>query len=135
VAKDRITIQSPDPGVGTPPQIDSRLSDILHIEVGKLQNDGEHIKSLLGEVRVDVKEVRDRLIKLETNVSHLPGKGFIIVVVTSALLIGGAIASGLFGLQNYLSSKQPVAAPAQATQSVPVAPLPQSPPQTGPKSH
>lgn len=131
--KDRTTVQSPDPGVGTPPRDDSRLSDILHVEIGKLQNDGEHNKSLLDEVRVDVKDVRDRLIKLETNVSHLPGKGFTVVVVTSALVIGGAIATALFGLQNYLSSKQPVV-PAQVTQAAPIAPLPQSPPQSAPKS-
>jgi len=132
--RDRTTVQSPEPGVGTPPQNDSRLSDILHIEVGKLQNDGEHIQNLLGEVRADVKDARDRLVRLETNVSHLPGKGFIVVVVTSALLIGGAIASALFGLQSYLSSKQQ-AAPAQTTQALPPAPLPQPSPQNGPKSH
>jgi hypothetical protein len=119
MANDRTSIQSPDPGVGTPPRDDSRLSDILHVEIGKLQNDGEHIKSLLGEVRADVKEARDRLARLETNVSHLPGKGFIVVVVTSALVIGGAAASGLVALQNYLSPKPAVIA---APTTPPVAP-------------
>lgn len=107
MARDKTTIRSPDPGVGTPPRDDSRLSDILHVEIGKLQNDGEHIKNLLGEVRADVKDARDRLTKLETNVGHLPGKGFIIVVVTSALIVGGGIASALFGLQSYLSRPAP----------------------------
>lgn len=118
MAKGTTTIQSPDPGVGPPPRDDSRLSDILHVEIGKLQNDGEHIKNLLGEVRADVKDVRDRLIRLETNVSHLPGKGFTVVVVTSALLIGGAIASALFGLQAYLSSRPSAPATVQAAPSV-----------------
>jgi hypothetical protein len=117
---DNTSTQAPDPGQGSPPRGDGRLSDILHIEVGKLQNDGEHIKSLLGEVRADVKEVRDRLARLETNVSHLPGKGFIVAVVTSALIIGGAVASGLVGLQSYLSSRPPASAV--------VAPPPVAPP-------
>jgi hypothetical protein len=92
--------------VGTPSRDDGRLSDILHVEIAKLQNDGEYIKRDLGEVRSHVMNLLDRMARLETNVSHLPGKGFIIVVVSSALIVGGGIATALFGLQNYLSSRQ-----------------------------
>lgn len=125
MAKDRTIIQSPDPGVGTPPRDDSRLSDILHVEVAKLQSDGEYIKRDLGELRTDMRDLVVRMAKLETNVSHLPGKGFTVVVVTSALLIGGAIASALFGLQNYLSAKQLAPVAAQAAPAA--APLPSAP--------
>jgi hypothetical protein len=40
-----------------------------------------------------MKDVRERLAKLETRVDHLPSKGFIVVVVTTALvIIGGLVA-------------------------------------------
>ena len=80
--------QPPDQGVGPPP---SRPSDILLTELSKLQTDGEYIKRDLGETRADMKEVRDRLARLEERVGHLPSKGFIIVVVTSVLVITGAL--------------------------------------------
>jgi hypothetical protein len=98
-----------------------RTSDLLLIEVAKLQSDGEYIKRDLGElrselrsemrdVRGEIKEVRgeigavrDRLTRLEERVAHLPGKGFIVAVVTTALvLVGGVttIAPRLQGVTN-----------------------------------
>jgi hypothetical protein len=83
--------------VGTPPRDDSRLSDILHVEVAKLQSDGEYIKRDLGEVRNDTKDVRERLTRLEERVAHLPSKGFIVLVVTTGLIISVGLATAITG--------------------------------------
>ena len=55
-------------------------------------------RRVLGELRVDVRElhadmrdVRDRMTKLEVRVEHLPSKGFIVLVVTTSLLIAGGL--------------------------------------------
>jgi hypothetical protein len=58
-----------------------------------------------------MRDVRDRLTRLEERVGHLPRKGFIIVVVTTSLLIVGGLLTiaprlqGLVGL-----SSAPIAA-------------------------
>ena len=92
MAKDRTTVQSPEPGVGTPQRDDGRSSDILLVELAKLQSDGEYIKRDLGEVRTDMRDLRDRMSRLEVRVDHLPSKGFIVGVVMIALtLIGGLL--------------------------------------------
>jgi hypothetical protein len=91
-AKDRTSGQPPpDPGVGQPPP--TRSSDILLTEIAKLQSDGEHLRRDLTETRADMKDIRDRMARLEVRVDHLPSKGFIVAVVTSALLIVSAIAT------------------------------------------
>jgi hypothetical protein len=90
VAKDPRVTQAPQPGVGTPPR-DQRSSDIALIEIAKLQSDAEHLKQDLGETRGDMRDIRDRMTRLEVRVDHLPSKGFIVAVVTAAL----AIATGL----------------------------------------
>jgi len=81
--------QPSDPGVGQPTH---RGNEIMLVEIAKLQSDAEYVKLHLSEFRGDMKDVRDRLARLEVNVSHLPSKGFIILVVTTALVI----AAGLF---------------------------------------
>jgi hypothetical protein len=80
--------QPTDVGVGPPP---SRPSDILLTEMAKLQSDGEYLKRDMGELRTDMRDVRDRLARLEERVLHLPGKGFIVVVVTTSLVILGGL--------------------------------------------
>ena len=60
-------------------------------EIAKLQSDAEYIKRDVSELRTDVCDVRDRLARLEERVLHLPGKGFIVVVVTTALVIIGGL--------------------------------------------
>jgi len=67
----------------------TRSSDIVLTEIAKLQSEGEHTKTHLGEVRIDIRDLRDRMARLEERVSHLPSKGFIVVVVTTALVISG----------------------------------------------
>ena len=69
----------------------SRSIDIALVEIAKLQADGEHLKSSVGEARKDMREVRERLVALEVNVTHLPSKGFIVAVVMAALTIMAAL--------------------------------------------
>jgi uncharacterized protein (DUF3084 family) len=110
-----------------------RTSDLLLIEVAKLQSDGEYLRRDIGEVRSDIREIRsevkdiraefrtetqgirsemkemrgefrgeilsvrgeiggigERVTRLEERVAHLPGKGFIVAVVSTALVLVGA---------------------------------------------
>ncbi|MBC7585055.1 hypothetical protein FNL55_14175 [Tardiphaga sp. vice352] len=82
----------------------SRTADILPGEFGKLQSDAEYIKRDVAELRADSRDVRDRLARLEERVAHLPGKGFIIVVVTTALVITGGLITIAPKLQALLQS-------------------------------
>jgi hypothetical protein len=66
LAKERTILSQPaDPGSGQPLADQFRSADIALVEIAKLQNDGEHLKSMMSEVRTDMREVRDRIIKLE----------------------------------------------------------------------
>lgn len=65
LATDSTSSQPTTQGSGQPSGDQFRSADIVLIEVAKLQNDGEHIKSLLMEIRTDLRDVRDRTIKLE----------------------------------------------------------------------
>ena len=70
-------------------------------EVAKLQSDGEHLKRDLGETRLDMKDIRDRMTRLEVRVDHLPSKGFIV----AALTIGVTVFSGIVTLIVTLAPK------------------------------
>ena len=76
------------PDAASPP---ARSPDLVPVQIAKLQSDAEYIKRDVSELRVDVRDVRDRLARLEERVIHLPGKGFIIVVVTTAMVIIGGL--------------------------------------------
>jgi|ERR1051325_11183705 hypothetical protein len=93
MAEDKATTQSPDPGVGPTPRDQGRSLDVLHIELAKIQIDGDYTKKFLGELQADMRDMRDRMSKLEVKVDHLPSKGFIVVVVTTSLVIAGALAT------------------------------------------
>src|SRR5579862_5215848 len=91
LAQDRTT-QPPNPGVGAPQRDEGgRLSDILHVEIAKIQSDGEYLKRDLTETRADMRDVRDRMTRLEVRVDHLPSKGFIVAAVITSLTIAGAL--------------------------------------------
>jgi len=86
VAKNPTISQPTDQGVGPPP---SRPADILLVEIAKLQSDGDYTRRDLGETRADIRDLRERMAKVEVKVDNLPSKGFIVVVVTTFLLIAG----------------------------------------------
>jgi hypothetical protein len=95
VAKDR-TITQPDQGSSALARDGAPLLGAIHNDILKLQVDGDYTKKFLGELQVDMRDMRERMTRLEVTVGHLPNKGFIVGVVTTTLLIGGGIASGHF---------------------------------------
>lgn len=104
------SIQPPEQ-VSGPPPVDQfhRNADIALVEIAKLQSDVEHLKGTVGELRKDGREVRDRLIKLETDVSHLPSKGFIITIMVTGVTLMGAILTILPKLQALFGGNVPPA--------------------------
>jgi hypothetical protein len=98
-ARDRTT-QPPEPGVGTPPP-EVRSRDIVLVEVAKVQSDVEYLQRDLAETRTDMRDIRDRMTRLEVRVDHLPSKEFIVVVVTVALTIIGGLLTVAPKLQNW----------------------------------
>jgi hypothetical protein len=102
----------------------SRSSDILLTEIAKIQTDGEHIKSDLGEMRTDIRDLRDRMARLETEVKHLPSKEFIVTVVVVALGIIGGLLTIAPKLQSWAGTTAPAVAtaPVSAPTANPAAP-------------
>lgn len=86
MARTPIISTPPEPGF-TPPRV--RSPDLALAEIAKPRSDAEYVKHDVAELRTDVRDVRDRLARLEERVLHLPAKGFIVVIVTTALLIIG----------------------------------------------
>ncbi len=84
MAKTPTISPSDDQSVGS---LRSRAPDLALAEIAKLQSDAEYIQRAVAEARPAMRAVRDRLARLKERVSHLPGKGFVVVVVTTALLI------------------------------------------------
>lgn len=62
----------------------------MEIRITKLETDVEYIKRDVGEVRTDMRDVRDRMTRLETSVSHLPSKAYVFSVFG---IVGAAIAA------------------------------------------
>jgi hypothetical protein len=63
-------------------------SDGMEPRIAKLEASVSHLERDVGELRVDMKDVRDRLTKIEATVAGLPTKGFVFSVygIISALL-------------------------------------------------
>jgi hypothetical protein len=88
---DQTVSQPSSPGVGPPPA-DSRASEIVLIEIARLRSEGEHTQRDLGELRNDMRDLRDRMARLESRVDHLPRKGFIVgSLVLSLIIVGGVV--------------------------------------------
>lgn len=98
-----------------PPPFEARGSEIVLVEIAKIQSDGNYLRRDVNEMRSDVREVRDRLGKLETNVEHLPGKGFIVAAVIATLTIVG-------GFITIAPRLQALVAPAPVSTPAPVVP-------------
>ena len=54
--------------------------DGMEARVAKLEVDMEYIKRDVSELRSDMRDVRDRTVKIESDVSHLPSKAFVFSV-------------------------------------------------------
>lgn len=61
--------------------------------LSRLEAHLERAQADLRELAADAKDTRERLIKIEEKVSHLPGKGFIVSVVLSCLALFAALAA------------------------------------------
>lgn len=92
-------------------------------DIVRLQTKQEHVEEELKGVRSDVKDARDRLGILEERVRHLPSKNFIVVVVTTGLMIGGGIAALAPKLQQMAGTLPPTTA--QPAYIPPAGPAPQ----------
>lgn len=123
MAKDRTITQAPDPGVGKTPRDLSRSADVVLVEIAKLQSDGEYLKRDLSETRADMRDIRDRMTRLEVRVDHLPTKGFIVTAVIASLTIVGALVAIAPKLQSLVGTA-PTAISSQAQTAV--SPPPQS---------
>lgn len=118
--KEKSTSQPPSPGVGQPSAKSYRASDIVLTEIAKLQSDGEYTRRDLGETRTDMRDLRDRMAKLEVRVDHLPSKEFIIKVVLVSLTLMGGLLTIAPKLQSWAgtspaSTSVPALSPAQKT--------------------
>lgn len=107
-------MQSPEPGVGTPPRSSDRDLDVLQTEVTKIQVDGEYTKKFLGELQTDMRDMRDRMARLEVRVDHLPTKSHIVTVTVIALTLIGALVTIAPKLQVLAGT-----APSQQTRTTP----------------
>jgi hypothetical protein len=94
---------APDRGADVP-EPTRRTSDIMLVEIAKIQSGVDHTNKLLGEVRADVKELRDRMAKLEVRVDHLPSKGFIVSALVIVLTILGTLITLAPKLQGLLTT-------------------------------
>lgn len=59
--------------------------------LAKVEASVEHAQRDNSDLRGDMRDVRDRLARLETKVDHLPSKGFIVAVVIGALTVVAAL--------------------------------------------
>jgi hypothetical protein len=103
MAEDRATVkQAPEPGIGQPPRDFSH--DVTLMEIAKLQSGGEYLKRDLSEMRTDMRDVRDRMARLEVRVDHLPTKGFIVAAVIASLTITGVFLAIAPKLQSFVAT-------------------------------
>lgn len=65
--------------------------DGMEGRVAKLETLMDVVRTDVGALKSDVRDVRDRLIRLEEKVAHLPSKGFIVTAITTALALITAI--------------------------------------------
>jgi hypothetical protein len=118
MARDHTSTQAPEPGIGPPPRDLSRSADVVLIEIAKLQSDGEYLKRDLSETRADMRDIRDRMTRLEVRVDHLPTKGFIVAAVIASLTIIGGLVTIAPKLQSLAGTAPPInISPAQPASS------------------
>lgn len=60
----------------------------MEARIAKLEADLEHVKRDVTELRTDMRDVRDRAVKIEADIRHLPSKAFVFGVygVVGAIL-------------------------------------------------
>lgn len=109
--KDKTAAQSPDPSVGTPPRDQNRSLDVVHTEIAIIRNEAEHTKTLLTELKTDMRDMRDRMARLEVRVDHLPSKGFIVGATILGLTVIGGLLTVAPKLQSMAGTSPTIAQP------------------------
>ncbi|MGU3539477.1 hypothetical protein [Methylobacterium sp. A54F] len=85
----------PPTGGGTPPDME---------RIAKLETWMEVVRTDVAALKADIRDVRDRSIKLEERVSHLPTKGWAVGVILTALTAVGALVTLAPKLQAYFGT-------------------------------
>ncbi|WP_372422654.1 hypothetical protein [Salinarimonas chemoclinalis] len=67
----------------------------------------KHIRGDVGELRTDMRDVRDRLTRLEERVSHLPTKSWSIMIAAALITIGVGIVTFAPILQRWAGISSP----------------------------
>lgn len=75
--------------------------------VAKLETLMDVVRTDIAGLKTDVRDVRDRLIRLEERVNHLPSKGFIVTATSATLALIGAIVLFQSKLQTLLGLSHP----------------------------
>lgn len=65
--------------------------DGMEPRVAKLEAMAEHMTADVGQLKADMRDVRDRAAVIDVKVDHLPGKGFIVASVVISLAIVAAL--------------------------------------------
>jgi len=89
-AEGRFGSQSP-PGPPLQPPSGGGTSNGMEARVAKLEAHVQHILGDVSALKADMRDVRDRLPRIETRLDHLPGKGFIVTVVVATIALLGAL--------------------------------------------
>ncbi len=105
--RDKSLSQPADVGSGQPTIDSGRISDVMLTEIAKIQSDGEYLKRDLSETRGDMRDIRDRMTRLEVRVDHLPSKGYIAAVVVLSLTIIGGLLTVATMLQRLAGMNRP----------------------------
>ena len=74
----------------------------MEARVAKLEATTDYIKNDVGMLKTDMRDVRDRVARIEEMIKNLPSKGFIITVVSSFLAICIALLSIVPRLQSWV---------------------------------
>jgi hypothetical protein len=96
----RLREAAPQPGVGLPGGGGGGTFNGMEARVAKLEGHIEDISGDISALKSDMRDVRDRLPRIEVRLDHLPGKGFI---VTAAVVAIGALGS-IITLQQQIQS-------------------------------
>ena len=81
----------------------------MESRVAKLEALTDVVRTDVGALKADVRDVRDRVIRLEEKVNHLPSKGFIVTATTAPLALLAAIVLLQGKLQSLVGLAGPLA--------------------------
>jgi hypothetical protein len=90
------------PGPPLPPAGGGGTFDGMEARVAKLEAHVEHILEDVSGLRTDMRDVRDRLPRIETRLEQLPTKGFVVTAAVATIALLGAIITMQQQIQTWL---------------------------------